>query len=55
MKERHLRCKQCGERFTVIWFEREHTSAYCDLYRAERKQEQTCERMSTLHARRQGR
>lgn len=55
MKERRLRCKHCGERFTVIRFERERTSAYCDLCRAERKREQTRERMSALRARRRGR
>ena len=40
MKELRKRCKNCGERFTVIRFERERTSAYCDLCRAERQREQ---------------
>ena len=54
MKERRVRCKGCGERFTVVRFERERTSAYCELCRAERKREQTRERMQTLRARRRG-
>jgi hypothetical protein len=45
MKERRLPCKGCGERFTVIRFERERTPAYCDLCREERKRDQTRERM----------
>ena len=28
MKERRVRCKACGARFTVLRFERERTSAY---------------------------
>jgi predicted nucleic acid-binding Zn ribbon protein len=52
MKERRVRCKGCGERFTVIRFERERTSAYCELCRAERKREQTRVRMQTLRTRR---
>jgi predicted nucleic acid-binding Zn ribbon protein len=51
-KERRVRCKGCGERFTVIRFERERTSAYCELCRAERKREQTRVRMQTLRTRR---
>jgi uncharacterized paraquat-inducible protein A len=54
MKERRVRCKACGERFTVIRLEREHTSAYCDLCRTERKRDQTRERMRALRARRRG-
>ena len=53
MKERRVRCKTCGERFTVLRFERERTSAYCDDCRAERKREQTRERMRALRFRRQ--
>jgi hypothetical protein len=52
MKERHVRCKGCGERYTVIRFERERTPAYCDLCREERKRDQTRERMRALRARR---
>jgi hypothetical protein len=52
MKERRVRCKGCGERFTVVRFERERPSAYCELCRAERKREQTQGRMQTLRARR---
>jgi hypothetical protein len=51
MKERRVRCKQCGERFTILRFERERTSAYCDLCREERKREQARERMRTMRAR----
>jgi len=36
-----MRCAACGERFTIIRFERERTSAYCDLCRAERRRAQT--------------
>jgi len=52
MKERRVRCKECGERFTVVRVERERTSAYCELCRAERKREQTRMRMQTLRTRR---
>jgi hypothetical protein len=52
MKERHVRCTGCGERYTVIRFERERTPAYCDLCREERKRDQTRERMRALRARR---
>ena len=52
MKERHVRCKGCGDRFTVIRFERERTPAYCDLCREERKREQARGRMQRLRARR---
>ena len=52
MKERRVRCKECGERFTVVRIERERTSAYCELCRAERKREQTRMRMQTLRTRR---
>lgn len=45
MKEQRVRCKQCGQRFTVVRFERERTSAYCDLCRDERKRDQARERM----------
>jgi predicted nucleic acid-binding Zn ribbon protein len=52
MKERRVRCKGCGERFTVVRFDRERTSAYCDLCQAERTREQARERMRALRARR---
>ena len=51
MKEQRGRCKQCGERFTVVRFERERTSAYCDLCRDERKRDQARERMRTWRQR----
>ena len=52
MKERRVRCKECGERFTVWRLERERTSAYCDLCREVRKRTQTRARMHALRARR---
>jgi hypothetical protein len=52
MKERRVRCKTCGERFSVLRFERERTSAYCDTCRADRKREQTRVRMQALRDRR---
>jgi predicted nucleic acid-binding Zn ribbon protein len=54
MKERRVRCKECGERFTVVRFERERTSAYCEFCRAERKRAQSRVRMQALRARRRG-
>jgi len=54
MKERRVRCKGCGQRFTVLRLERERTSAYCEVCRAERKRAQTRVRMQTLRARRRG-
>ncbi len=52
MKERRVRCKECGERFTVIRVERERTPSYCDLCREERRRAQTRERMRALRDRR---
>ena len=52
MKERRVRCPDCGERFTVIRVERERTSAYCDFCRADRRQAQTRARMQRLRDRR---
>ena len=52
MKERRARCAACGVRFTIIRVERERTSAYCDLCRAERRREQTRVRMQRLRDRR---
>jgi len=51
MKERRVRCKQCGERFTVIRVECERTSAYCDVCRKDRKREQARDRMRLRRAR----
>lgn len=51
MKERRIRCKQCGERFTVLRLERERTSAYCNLCREDRKREQARDRMRAMRAR----
>jgi uncharacterized paraquat-inducible protein A len=51
MKERRVRCKACGERFTVIRLDRERTSAYCDLCRADREREQARARMRAWRAR----
>lgn len=52
MKERRVRCKECGERFTIIRFERERTPAYCDLCREERKRDQARARMQAMRTRR---
>lgn len=54
MKDKRRRCKECGERFTVLRFERERTSLYCDLCRAERRREQTRLRMQAFRARQHG-
>ena len=51
MKERRIRCKECGDRFTILRFERERTSVYCEVCRAERRREQTRRRMQDLRAR----
>lgn len=50
MKECRVRCTSCGERFTVLRFERERTSVYCDACRAERKRAQTRDRMRRWRA-----
>ncbi len=52
MKERRVRCKECGERFTIMRFDRERISLYCEVCRAERRREQTRQRMQELRARR---
>ncbi len=54
MKETHPRCKDCRDRFTVLRVERERTSLYCDLCRAERRREQTRLRMQAFRARHNG-
>ena len=51
LKEIRVRCKCCGERFTVIRWERERTSRYCELCREERKREQARQRMQAWRAR----
>lgn len=51
MKERRVRCKGCGERFTVVRFDRERTPAYCDFCREDRKRDQARERMRAWRAR----
>jgi len=53
MKEIRVRCTRCGERFTVIRWERERTSRYCDLCREDRKREQARARMQAWRARQQ--
>ena len=52
MKERRIRCKECGERFMSLRFDRERISLYCEVCRAERRREQTRQRMQELRARR---
>ena len=51
MKERRVRCKGCGERFTVVRSDRERTPAYCDFCREDRKRDQARERMRAWRAR----
>jgi len=55
MKEVRVRCKDCGERFTVIRVERERTPAYCAFCREERAREQARQRMHAMRARRRRR
>jgi len=52
MKEVRVRCKGCGERFTVIRVDRERPPAYCALCREERTREQARQRMQAMRARR---
>ena len=52
MKDRRARCKECGERFTIVRFERERTPASCDLCREERRRAQTRARRRALRDRR---
>lgn len=52
MKEVRVKCKECGERFTALRFERERISAYCDECREQREREQAQARMERMRARR---
>jgi len=52
MKEKRVKCAECGERFTVIRVDRERISAYCDLCREEREREQARERVRQMRERR---
>jgi len=52
MREFRQKCKQCGERFSVIRVDRERTPAYCDLCREERKRDQARARMEVMRVRR---
>jgi hypothetical protein len=52
MKERRVRCLQCGARFTVVRFVRERASAYCAWCRDERRRVQARARMQLLRDRR---
>ncbi len=52
IKERRIRCRDCGERVTVIRGERGPVSAYCDSCREQRKREQARARMAAMRARR---
>ncbi len=52
IKERRIRCRDCGERVTVIRGERGPVSAYCDSCREQRKREQARARMTAMRARR---
>jgi hypothetical protein len=52
MKERRVRGKGCGDRFTVVRFERERTPTYCGLCREERKRDQARARTRAFRERR---
>jgi hypothetical protein len=52
MKESRVRCKSCGERFTVLRLERERAPVYCPLCREQRQRDQARARMQALRARR---
>jgi hypothetical protein len=52
MKEIRVRCKSCGERFTVLRLERERTPIYCPLCREQRQRDQARARMQAFRARR---
>lgn len=52
IKERRIRCRDCGERVTVLRGERGPVSAYCDSCREQRKREQARVRMAAMRARR---
>ena len=52
IKERRIRCRDCGERVTVLRGERGPVSAYCDSCRVERKREQARARMAAMRGRR---
>jgi hypothetical protein len=51
-KERRIRCKECGERVTVIRGERGPVSAYCDSCREQRQRDQARVRMAAMRTRR---
>ena len=52
IKERRIRCRECGERVTVLRGERGPVSAYCDSCREQRKRDQARARMAAMRARR---
>ncbi len=52
MKDVRVKCKRCGERFTVIRIDRERISAYCDLCREEIEREQAAVRVQRMRDRR---
>ena len=51
MKEKRVKCAQCGEKFTVIRLDRERISSYCDTCLAERKRVLARERMRLMRER----
>ncbi len=51
MKELHKRCKDCGDRFTALRFERERISPYGDLCRTERQRAQARSRTQAMRER----
>jgi hypothetical protein len=52
IKERRIRCAECGLRETVVRGERGPLTAYCDPCRADRKRVQARLRMAALRQRR---
>jgi predicted nucleic acid-binding Zn ribbon protein len=52
MKELRVKCRQCGDRFTVYRYGRERTPTYCDTCREERNREQARVRMARMRAHR---
>jgi len=52
MKELRVKCKECGERFSVIRVDRERISAYCALCREDREREQARVRVEKMRRQR---
>ncbi len=52
-KERRIKCKDCGERVTVMRGERGPLPERCDICREQRKRDKTRDRVQTLRNLRQ--